>query len=111
MIRKLALFMVYGSILALSLARPLYAQTAPPSDPLLSLKRMSIAAGVDREVLLDPVDEAEKWLGVLGLAYNVLSPPAGPRVSLIARWSQPFNLDARPSGVIGLRVTLFDGSR
>lgn len=105
--KKLALLMVYGSILALSLAPPLYAA----SDPLLSMKRLSVAAGVDREVLKEPSDPAERWLGVLGLAYNVLSPPAGPRVSLIARFSQPLSADARPSGVIGVRMTIFDGSR
>lgn len=96
------------TILTLTIAMPLLAQTA--SDHLFSMKRLSLAAGVDKEVLLNLVSDQEEWSGVIAGAYNVLSPKpgaTGPRISLTARFSQPFDLDARPSGVVGFRVTLY----
>lgn len=103
------------AILAMVSLAPLAAAQAPErSDPILSMKRLSIAAGVDKEVLLSLASDQEEWLGVIAGAYNVLSPKAGttgPRISLVARFSQPFNLDARPSGVVGFRVTLYRGAQ
>jgi hypothetical protein len=100
------------TILTLAFAKPLLAQE-PASDPLFSMKRTSLAAGVDKEVLLSLATDQQEWSGVIAGAYNVLSPKpgaSGPRISLTARFSQPFDLDARPSGVIGFRVTLYRGA-
>lgn len=109
-----SLLILLGITWSLSTAAgPSFAQTAAPSDPLFSMKRLSLAAGVDKEVLLSLATDQEEWSGVIVGAYNVLSPKAGatgPRISLTARFSQPFNLDARPSGVVGFRVTLYRGA-
>ena len=87
-----------------------YAQT---SDPLLSWKRLSVAAGVEKEVLLSSSVANESWFAVLPIAYNVLSPPTGKsglRVSLIARPSQSFETSFRTELFVGARITLWRGS-
>lgn len=100
------------SILTLSLPPSLLAQTT--SDPLLSWKRLSITAGIEREVLRDYVNEDQAWCAVLPFAYNVLSPdatnPNRPRISLTARFSQPFDLNVRPEAWVGVRVSLWRGA-
>ena len=106
---KLALAALAFSILSITLAKPLLAQTA--SDPLLSMKRLSIAAGVDREIIGEAAAPEDRWLGVFSMAYNVLSLSSGPRVALIARFDQPLSEGSQSYGVVGVRVTLWDGSR
>lgn len=91
-------------------AHTAYAQT---SEPLLSVKRLSIAAGVEREVLRN-YDEGFAWRGVLPVAYNLYTPPPGSdgyRVALTFRASQAFDANERPELFIGARVTLWSGAK
>jgi hypothetical protein len=113
MSRKLAWTMIYGSILALTLTAPALAQ-APASDPLFSLKRLSVAAGIEKEVLRDYATDQESWAAVLPIAYNVLSPAPGAqgiRLSLTARAVQSFDTNAKPELWLGARVTLWRGAK
>ena len=93
---------------------PSWAQVAPPaSDPLLSMKRLSIAAGIESELMRDYASGEQHWFGVIPLAYNLLSPPKGEqgfRLSLTARASQSFDLKKRPELFVGARVTLWRGA-
>jgi hypothetical protein len=108
----LAWTMTYSSILAFSLADPAMAQTA--SDPLLSLKRLSVGAGIERENLLAYANEEQAWRAVLPIAYNVLSPPAGAkgiRLSVTARVAQSLDFNAQTELWLGARVTLWRGAQ
>lgn len=88
-----------------------FAAAAAHADaPVLSLSRLSIAAGGDYRVLPDLGDNDDRWSGVLSLAYVLMAPdaqaPSRPRIALIARFSQPVDADARPEAQIGFRLTL-----
>jgi len=103
---------VLVAILAFTLAKPLFAQTT--SDPIFSMKRLSVAAGVERENLLTYANEDLAWAAVLPIAYNVLSPPPGGngiRLSLTARVSQSFDLNQDTQFWLGARVTLWRGAQ
>ena len=110
----LAWLPTYSSILMLTLAVPALAQTAPGSDPLFSMKRLSVGAGVERENLLSYASEDLAWAAVIPIAYNVLSPPpggSGIRLSLTARVSQSFDLNQDTQLWLGARVTLWRGAQ
>src|SRR5574341_202644 len=97
-------------VLMCALAAVAAAQT---SDPLFSMKRLSIAVGLEREALHDYLDENLAWRAVLPLAYNVLSPPAGTngiRLSFTARMSQSFDTNEQPELWLGARITIFRGA-
>lgn len=111
------LMITLGLMFAISApAGPSYAQTpapAPVNDPILSLRRLSIAAGLEREVLRELTGDKANF-GVLALGYNVWSPQpgaAGSRLALTARFAQCFDADERPEGRIGIRYTLFQGAK
>jgi hypothetical protein len=101
-------------LILLALAVPALAQTPPGSDPLFSMKRLSLGAGVERETLRQYQTEDLAWRAVLPIAYNVLSPPAGGsgiRLSLTARVSQAFDLNEETELWVGARVTLWRGAQ
>jgi hypothetical protein len=98
----------------LLISATVFAQTPPGSDPLFSMKRLSLGAGVERETLRQYQTEDLAWRAVLPIAYNVLSPPAGGsgiRLSLTARVSQAFDLNEQTELWVGARVTLWRGAQ
>lgn len=89
---------------------PAYAQAV--NDPIISMKRLSISAGVEREVLRGYENDLA-WRVVLPMAYNVLSPQPGAkgiRLSLTARVSQQFDFNQQTECYLGARVSIFRGS-
>lgn len=104
---------LFAVLAALAFALPAFAQE-PVNDPLFSLKRLSAAAGVEREVLRSYADEAEAWRAVLPVAYNLLSPQPGQsgiRFSLTARPSIAFHVGASAELYLGARISLLRESR
>lgn len=89
-----------------------YAQDPPASSPLFCMCRLSIAAGLEREVLRGYANDFA-WRGVIPVAYNLLSPAPGTngiRLSLTARASQAFDTSEQTELYLGARVTLWRGA-
>lgn len=109
-IRSLAVALLAGLALFISSA-----PRARAGDPILSASRLSVAIGVEREVVLKAPTDAEKNFGTVALAYNILSPdatsPHRPRVSITGRFSRSFADAGEVGGVVGLRLTLYNGGR
>lgn len=94
--------------LALFLTVPAYAGT-----PILSFDRLSLAAGIEKQVLPSGLQNAESWSGGIFGAYSVLAPdatnPNRPRISAIFRVTQAFDTAKQSEAFVGLRYTFKAG--